>query len=44
MKKVTAVLLSLVCVVSLNFAFAGGSKATDTSSPSQPTHRPRFQR
>jgi hypothetical protein len=42
MKKITAVFLSLLCVVSVNLAFAGSSMST---APKQPiAEKPRFQR
>jgi preprotein translocase subunit SecG len=46
-KKVTAVVLSLVCVVSLNLAFASSSKPKQdgqTTTQTDSTKRPRFQR
>jgi preprotein translocase subunit SecG len=45
MKKVTAVLVSVLCVLSLNLAFAGSPKATDSGKGgTTTTERPRFQR
>jgi hypothetical protein len=42
MKKITAVFLSLICVVSLNLAFAGSNMS---NAPKQPmAEKPRFQR
>jgi preprotein translocase subunit SecG len=43
MKKVTAILMSLLCIVSLNLAFAG-SATNDGGSKQPTTQRPRFQR
>jgi hypothetical protein len=43
MKKITLVFLSLICLVSLNLAFAGSPKATDGGGQTT-TDKPRFQR
>jgi preprotein translocase subunit SecG len=45
MKKVTAIFISLLCILSLHLAFAGSAQPTYTQSPKQPiAERPRFQR
>jgi hypothetical protein len=45
MKKVTAILVLLVCIVSTNLAFAGNTKVSnDAQQGTTTTQRPRFQR